>query len=208
LALLFLENILVITRDASVTQCELGMPHEAFDRTSAFLETIGIQVRVVPGATGFLPGLLIQGATISVDAATDSRVGDLLHEAGHIAVTPGRFREHICNDVSSLAELMSAYLDEHPNAFGYPEDPIARAIMQSSEAEAIAWSYAAALESGVDPCLPFKVGFDGNGMEVFERLSLGMHFGVNGLAAAGMTDTPTRKGSKHPYPAMKKWMQD
>lgn len=172
-----------------------------------FLAEIGIAVRVEAGATGFLPGIRIEGETILVSEASDDLAGDLLHEAGHIAVVPALFRPHLTSNVDDSFPLMESYLVAHPHALScWPEDPVARGIMQSGETEAIAWSYAAAYAIGVDTLLPFKKGFDGHGEDLHASLAAGQHLGIHGLAHAGMTDLPQR-GRAAAFPNMKKWMQ-
>lgn len=178
-----------------------------FSRAASFLERIGITVAVRPGTTGFLGPLRVSGSTIYVDHTGDELAGDLLHEGGHISVTPSIFREMLDDDTDAIGPQMSAWLDEHPMALAtWPEDPIGRAILQCGEMEAIAWSYAAARAAGVNARLPFGRGFDGNGAEVFGMLEAGAHFGINGLVAGGMTDAPQFR-SAAAFPAMKRWLQ-
>jgi len=52
----------------------------------AFLESIGIGVRYGAVADGFVPGLRIEGGAIMIDTERWLYAGDLLHEAGHLAV--------------------------------------------------------------------------------------------------------------------------
>lgn len=176
----------------------------AFDACAAFLRSIGIEVEVCPGVTGFLEHVRIDSGRILVDPLDDAVCGTMLHEAGHIAVTPSLFRPAMTDDAGSVWPLMTAYLEAHPEAFGgVEEDPIARAIMQSDESEAIAWSYAAAVAIGVDTALPFLLGFDSDGMAIKEMLAMGCHFGIHGLAAGGMTKTRGPDG----FPKMIMWTQ-
>lgn len=172
-----------------------------------FLSEIGIAVQVEAGATGFLQGIRIKGETILVSEASDDLAGDLLHEAGHIAVVPTLFRPHLTSNVDDVFALMQDYLDSHPHALlCWPEDPVARGIIQSGETEAIAWSYAAARFIGIDTMLPFKKGLDGNGKDLHDSLAAGRYLGIHGLAHAGMTDLP-RRGRAKSFPDMKRWMQ-
>ena len=58
---------------------------------AAFVRGIGIDVRAEPLPDDtFLPGLDIRHGAIVVDEARLSYPGDLLHEAGHVAVAPTR----------------------------------------------------------------------------------------------------------------------
>src|SRR5882757_1628148 len=58
------------------------------ERLADFVRSIGIDVRPgeIPGKT-FLPGLDIQYGAIVVDEPRLAHPGDILHEAGHIAVS-------------------------------------------------------------------------------------------------------------------------
>ena len=58
------------------------------ERLVAFVRSIGIDVRTatLPEKT-FLPGLDIRNGAILVDAERLTHPGDILHEAGHLAVT-------------------------------------------------------------------------------------------------------------------------
>lgn len=58
------------------------------DTIMAFLAEIGIAVEFGPlEDETFLPGLAIQGCVIRVDREHLLSPGDILHEAGHIALT-------------------------------------------------------------------------------------------------------------------------
>ena len=179
---------------------------DVFRLARTFLESIGITVEVRHGTDGFLPGLRIEGCTILVAQASDEVVGDVLHEAGHVAVTPSLFREHLSDNVSDdrMNKLYEDYLAANPDGFSWPEDPICRAILQADEQAAIAWSFAAALAIGIDTMLPFKNGFEGGGEDVHLALSIGQHLGINGLRVGGMTG---RRGATDGFPAMVRWMQ-
>ena len=63
-----------------------------------FFRAIGIryQLEALP-VSGFLPGVLIKNGTLLIDPEQLSYPGDLLHEAGHIAVMPEASR-HLLND--------------------------------------------------------------------------------------------------------------
>jgi hypothetical protein len=175
-----------------------------FNVAAEFLESIGITVRIASGTSGFLDQMRVEGSSLIVDSNDPDIVGDLLHEAGHIAVVPSLFRQHLTANVDDTAPLMNKYFTDHPDCMAWPEDPVARAILQAGEQEAIAWSFAAAHHLGIDTRMPFAKGFDGNGLETHDMLVLGCHAGIHGLFHGGMTDLP-REGQG--YPIMKRWMQ-
>jgi hypothetical protein len=72
------------------------------NRIADFLNEIGIGVEPVRlNAEGFLPGILVKGGRLLVGEAELSYPGDLLHEAGHLAVAPGDVRPSLGGKLSS-----------------------------------------------------------------------------------------------------------
>jgi len=65
-------------------------------RIAEFLRGIGVAVRMgaIPDAT-FLPGIHIEGGGLVVEEARLAYPGDLLHEAGHLAVMTAERRGSI-----------------------------------------------------------------------------------------------------------------
>ena len=88
-----------------------------------FIRQIGIEVEVaVIEEETFLPGILIKEGKLLVDRDKLLYPGDLLHEAGHLAVMPGRDRQVSAGNIGEEQEYNKA---------------------ASEEMMAIAWSYAA-----------------------------------------------------------------
>lgn len=159
------------------------------ERIAKFLNEIGIEVlsAKLSGET-FLPGISVKNGKLIVDEEKLLYPGDLLHEAGHIAVTPARFRDEI-NDEISLPEL-------HPGVL---------------ETEAIMWSYAACVQLDLDPQIVFHPnGYLGNSEALLFNFTLGVFPGVNQLEDAGMT--LSRKAAAdsgtESFPKMVKWLKD
>ena len=177
----------------------------AFARTVAFLEELGFVIRHDPAADGFLEGVEISNGELLVESCADDMAGELLHEAGHLAVIPSLFRGQVSGDLGGVGEIMSDWIDAHGLALG-PDHPLVRAILQAGECEAVAWSYAAASAIGIDTRIPFYRGFEGEGLALHDQVASGYYFGVHGLAAGGMTDLP-RPRSLTPFPQMKRWLQ-
>lgn len=132
-------------------------------------------------------------------------VGGLLHEAGHVAVCPSKLRDHLNGDLDKIPgweELIQENLNSD-------DAQLQQAILQMGEDEVIAWSYAAAIAAGIQPEFAMQkivsVDFDGNservGYDMHQCLASGLHFGVNGLRAAGLL-----KSTKD-YPRLTRWMQ-
>ena len=149
----------------------------------AFLDRIGIAVTLEPIAEEtFLPALRLRGGALVVDPERLQWVGDLLHEAGHIAVTASELRPEL-DDVSS--------------------DP-------GEEMAAIAWSYAAAVEIGLDPAVLFHPhGYRGGAQAMIDNFIAGRGVGIPMLAWFGMSAEPhpAAEDGMRPYPHMMRWLR-
>ena len=111
------------------------------ERLAGFVREIGIDVRPaeLPDGT-FLPGLDIRDGAILVDESRLAHPGDILHEAGHLAVTDASERH-----APTLA----------------PAD--------GDEMAALAWSYAALKHLALDPAVVFHPqGYKGGGASLIE----------------------------------------
>lgn len=154
------------------------MPTSA-DRIIPFLREIGISVRAAALPDSFLPGLTIEAGGLLVDESRLEYPGDLLHEAGHIAVAPPEARA-----------LMSGSLDDVPEL-----------DTSTLEWAAIPWSYAAALEIGIDPRLVFHAGgYHGHSSGLLRNFEVGVPIGLHLLVDAGMT-------SADEFPKMLRWLR-
>ena len=145
----------------------------------AFLERIGLEVRreQIAGKT-FMPGVTIRHGALVVDEERLLYPGDLLHEAGHMAVM-------------SPAERAAC----EGNAVG-------------AEMAAIAWSYAAAREIGLDPLVVFHPGgYRSGGASIVENFREGRYFGVPLLQWYGMTRERPGPAETATYPRMAAWLR-
>jgi hypothetical protein len=152
---------------------------------AGFLASIGLET--APGVlaeAGFLDGLMISHGVLLIDEVRLAYPGDLLHEAGHLAVVPGDKRKLLYGHAGS--------------------DP-------GEEMAAIAWSYAAALYLGIDPAVVFHPsGYAGGSQAILLNFSQGRYFGVPMLEWLGLTaDKKTAALLQVPwYPHMLKWLRD
>jgi hypothetical protein len=151
-------------------------------RIAAFLEGIGITVTegAVPDDS-FLPGIAVSAGGLVFDPSRPFYPGDLLHEAGHIAVT----------DPAARAS---------GTVSGEPGDEMA----------AIAWSYAAALAIGLDPRIVFhEHGYRGGGGFIAENFAEGRYFGAPMLQYYGLCAGPqhAERLGLAPYPQMSRWLR-
>ncbi len=154
-----------------------------------FLTEIGLQVESAEIADQtFLPGILIKNGTILVDETNLKYVGDLLHEAGHLAVAPAHLRSRLSDEVE-LPEFNMATI----------------------ESAAMPWSYAAALHLEIDPRIVFhSEGYKGNAEGILFTFNQGVFFGANILTDAEMTAIGEKalKLNVPPFPFMLKWTRD
>lgn len=145
-----------------------------------FLNEIGIETRAgeVPDDT-FVPGIEVRNGTLIYDEAKLKYPGDLLHEAGHLAVmTPGE------------RAAANATVDTGPG----------------EEMAAIAWSYAAALHINIDPAVVFHPdGYKGESRMILENFGAGRYFGVPFLQWIGLTIE--KHGLDECYPQMARWLR-
>ena len=154
-------------------------------RMMEFLAGIGLAVRYGEvGETTVVPGIDIEHGVIVVDEARLKWPGDLLHEAGHLAVVP--------------ADRRSAM---HATA---GDDG-------GEEMAAIAWSYAAAIHLGIDPAVVFHDGgYRGGGSNLLENFTAGRTVGIPILQWLGMTfdEKRARTEGVAPYPHMLRWLRE
>jgi hypothetical protein len=155
------------------------------DRIVNFLIKIGIEVTKAPlQQQTFLPGISVDRGAILIDESRLLYPGDLLHEAGHLAVIPSQKRKQAQDNVSKKA---------------------------SEEMMAIAWSYAALVHLGLEPSVVFhEGGYRGWSEALIENFTQGRYIGVPMLQWIGLT--ADEKGAKEtgvrPYPDMMKWLLD
>lgn len=154
------------------------------ERLAAFVRGVGIEVRAATlSEPTFLPGLDIEYGALLIDEERLSHPGDILHEAGHIAVAePSQRKER---------RLSRDGGDENA---------------------AIAWSYAAVRHLGLDPALVFhEAGYHGWSKAFVENFDAGRYVGVPLLQAYDMAVEPPRRGrpvgDAVPFPHMLRWMR-
>ena len=154
--------------------------HPLTEKLAAFVRGVGIEVRAeVLDASTFLPGLDIRGGAILIDEEKLTYPGDLLHEAGHIAVADPATRN-------------TAPVSSEPG----------------EEMAASAWSYAAARKLEIDPAIVFHAGFKGGGPNMVENFNAGRYVGVPMLHWYGMSVEPRQAvAGVEPYPHMLRWVR-
>lgn len=168
------------------------------EKSCLFLSRIGIQLSFTcETPASFVPGVWINNEQIYCNCEQLRCVGDLLHEAGHLAVTPqemrarwlpGGFDFHGIEDLSPLLKDGT-------------ENPLSHRLINGDEQAAITWSYAAAIEIGIDVYdMHLDTDFDGEWEPTVLSLQLKCHAGVNNLQRIKMT-------TKQIFPKMLRWLQ-
>ncbi len=147
-----------------------------------FVRSVGIEVEACPidWKTRF-PGLDIRGGAVLVDETQLIHPGNILHEAGHIAVHDPARRKHPKFSPSKGEEL-----------------------------SALAWSYAAVVHLGLSSELVFYPGsYQGWDTSLVENFAEGRYIGVPLLQRYGTT-LEARFASErglNPYPHMLRWVR-
>lgn len=155
------------------------------ERIAASVQAIGIPVRFAGLEDDhMLPGVKIDRGALVVDVDKLLYPGDVLHEAGHIAVLPPSERARI---VGTL-----------------PENP-------GQEMAALAWSYGLAMAFDLPLEVVFHDAFKANGPWLRETFSSGATIGAPLLQTWDMTSLPDAPpGFEHlpMFPGMAKWLRD
>lgn len=152
---------------------------------AAFLREIGL--RIEHGTlddTAFLPGLALDAGRIVVDEARLRHPGDILHEAGHLAITPAAER------TACGGKLL---------------------VGGGEEMASIAWSYAAALHIGIAPEVVFHPhGYRSGSDSLLENFREGRFLAVPLLQWMGLTldEKQAAARSCELYPKMTRWLRE
>ena len=149
-----------------------------------FLKEIGLSVRLLPIAEEtFLPGVCLEPSGLIVDLEALRYPGDLLHEAGHLAVMlPAQRAVTTANAGSDMGDEMAAQC----------------------------WSFAAAMYLGIPPEVVFHSdGYKGAAKSLITAFGNGSA-GVPLLQWMGLTlDTKSAaEAGAEPYPKMVRWLRE
>jgi hypothetical protein len=145
----------------------------------------GIGIRIVGGAVpgdALLPAMTVRDGVLLYDPARPGWVGDLLHEAGHLAVTDPALRDTLVQVGDDPAEEMAA----------------------------IAWSYAAAMAIGMPVGTLFHAGYKGGPEYLIAAFAGGSPIGLPMLQYWRMAAHTERSGwgdDGPAFPAMLTWLR-
>lgn len=153
------------------------------DKVLAFFNDISITCQIQPLTKPcFLPGVMIKHGGLCIDPEQLSQPGDLLHEAGHIAVMPAAQRHLLNDNVKESANQGPA-----------------------EEMAAIAWSWAALMHLNLPPEFLFhSQGYKGGSEAYIKAFSSGGGFGFPLLSWYGMCGPA---GTADGYPKMQLWLR-
>jgi hypothetical protein len=151
-----------------------------------FLSEIGIQWEVNSiNQDTFLPGLLLEHGGVTIDLARLKYPGDILHEAGHIALTAPAIR----------AELGQAHLDE-------------TAAHASEEMGVLLWSWLAARHLGIPADVVFhEHGYKGQADWLVEQFESGNHIGLSLLQWMGIVKRGNEGKNPDATPEVDHWLR-
>ncbi|MDO7851422.1 hypothetical protein [Hymenobacter convexus] len=145
-----------------------------------FLSEIGIETRETPLADDtFLPGLLIDRGQLLIDPARLLYPGDVLHEAGHLAVTAAAERPLLHGNITENS----------------PEK-------EGEELAAMLWSYAACQALGLPAEVVFHPhGYKGQSDWLLGNYQRGAYVGLPLLVWMGLA---TADG----FPKLTRWLRE
>ena len=160
-----------------------------FRKITDFIQKIGIPIGYCQvSEQTFLPGLLIENGKLLIDKNQLKYIGDILHEAGHIALMLPEDRKNLSGSLEGQNKNDEA----------------------ATEMAVIAWTYAACLEIGIDPVIVFHSGgYKGASESILHNFSNGHYFGVPILEWYEMTErvNNTQQNNTMSYPKMVTWMR-
>ena len=148
-------------------------------KIESFLAYIGIVVQSVDLVEDtFLPGILIDCGELKIDKQKVLYPGDVLHEAGHIAVTSAAERMLLKGNVT----------------LGNPHK-------EGDELAVLLWTYAVCRHIGIDPSVVFHpMGYKGQSDWLIDQFSRGQYIGLPLLVWMQMTTTDG-------FPKMQQWLR-
>jgi hypothetical protein len=175
------------------------------EKVTIALNDIGIECLPLNGAKGFVDGVQIKNGKIFY-CPIKATPSNILHEAGHLAIIPNKYRGKAQDNLSAVMSVMAKEID-----FSNPDIGDARAFMQCGDTEATAWAYAFGKRIGLSEKLIIDdKDYDGSGATIRIQLKSSHYMGINGLAAAGFCARPGMHSHKpsNIYPNLSKWLQN
>jgi hypothetical protein len=164
----------------------IPLPLHYTEKILAFLREIGLEYRVVDEEfNSFLKGITIVNGVLKINIQELLCVGDILHEAGHLACIPLNLRLKANDNISESL-----------------------GVNYACELGVIAWSVAAARHLEIPLSEVFNAGgYKGDAAWMLEQYNSGNHLGLPLLQWLGLAAYEEElDGDKiFPFPKMKRW---
>ncbi len=158
------------------------------EKIITFLKHIGIETEFSEiNEDTFLPGIKIESGRMIIDPLRLKYPGDLLHEAGHIAMVPESERHTLNGNIE-------------------PDKPA-----ESLELGAVLWSYAALHFLSLDPAVVFhEAGYKGQSKWLIEQFESGTYIGLPLIQWMGLAydEQNAARMNVSPFPSMIKWTRE
>ncbi|GGD83844.1 hypothetical protein GCM10011514_54810 [Emticicia aquatilis] len=154
-----------------------------------FFDQIGIAYQLTQITEPmFLPGIRIQDGILLIDTEHLLYPGDVIYEAGHLAVAPPEVRPKLTDPIKEQLDFDEA----------------------THEMMTLAWAYAAAIKSEIPLEVLFHPdGYKGQHLQIMQGYQSGMYIGLPMLQWLGMAydaNNAHQLGEK-PFPEMKLWLR-
>jgi hypothetical protein len=184
------------------TEAKLDCP--LAQKVMDFLNEAGLPVSVVPGATGFVKNIALVEGKVQVDPKCLPSV--LLHEAGHLAVIPSRYRHLMTGNL--YASMRQIFADPEIDLMN-PDDPVSRALLQCGDSEVTAWAWAVGKHLGIhEDQIILDDQYQEGGDFVRMQLQTRGYIGMNGLSHGGFCVVRANPYRPLPvYPELAFWLQ-
>ena len=154
-----------------------------------FLEKIGVPFQFTSiDIVTYVPGINIHNGSLQIDLEKLSFPGDLLYEAGRIALAPSAVRPRLTHPIESQLDF----------------DVATHSMMT------IAWSYAAALDSGTPLEVLFHPeGYKGQNESIQDGFQSGQYIGLPMLQFLGMAFDAKNANQQglQVFPFMQLWLR-
>ena len=159
------------------------------EKTASFLNQIGIEYHISnEDFDSFLGGVLIENGKLKINPTKLISIGDILHEAGHIACIPSNLRQRANDDISKSVGEKYTF-----------------------EMGVIAWSVAAAFHLDI-PLLEIfnQGGYKGEGEWILAQYSSKNYIGLPLLQWMGLAafEDELIDDKILPFPAMLRWTRE
>jgi hypothetical protein len=149
-----------------------------------------------------VPNILLQNGKLIIDPIR-SLPGDILHEAGHLAIFPKRLRKYCSNNTISYGDEMDRVLKEHNID---PTEDEENALMYCYDDQAPqAWQFAANIHLNLPSDTGFGIRFaEGSGKDVHDSIQVSIGHPLGHRTSVSLYYLKMIE-SKQAFPKMLRW---